>query len=59
MLIVLLLGIILLAAIFLLNSEASVVNQSILYKVPYESSYLWIIHSLYFAAVVLPNIEMM
>ena len=56
MLIGLLLGIILLAAIFLLNIEASVVNQSILYKVPYQSSYLWIIHSLYFAAVVLPNI---
>ncbi|MFK8039046.1 MAG: DUF6629 family protein [Crocinitomicaceae bacterium] len=55
MVIGLLLGIILLAAIFKLDITATVVDHSILYNVPYQSSYLWIIHSLYFAAVVLPN----
>ena len=49
------LGTILLTAIFVLDITANVVDHSILYEVPYQSNYLWIIHSLYFAAVVLPN----
>ncbi|MFK8045078.1 MAG: DUF6629 family protein [Crocinitomicaceae bacterium] len=49
------LAIVLILAMFLLTINVSIVGQSILYKVQYQSGYLWIIHSLYFAAVVLPN----
>jgi len=49
------LAIVLIAAMFLLDINASIFDHSILYEVQYQSGYLWIIHSLYFAAVVLPN----
>ncbi|MFD1550740.1 hypothetical protein DNU06_05945 [Putridiphycobacter roseus] len=55
MVIGLLLGVILLSTFFIFDITATVVDHSILYEVPYQNDYLWIIHSLYFAAVVLPN----